>query len=167
MAACRTGSVGRDQLMGRVTAFLQTKLLGRGVEGVHAGLCDVATGDQPLLVLFEEQGPDEPRQGCAVGEDGDHACAALQLPIRDVTLLDVRPEQEFAEAHLPGALSVPLPLLESRLGELPRDRTIIAYCRGPFCTFSAEAVRRLRELGFDARRSDVSVHSLDATGVPA
>lgn len=76
-----------------------------------------------------------------------------RLHARDVTLLDVRPEQEFAEAHLPEALSVPLPVLESRLGELPQDRTIAAYCRGPFWTFSAEAVRRLREL--------------DATGAPA
>lgn len=82
----------------------------------------------------------------------------------DVMLLDVRPEQEFVEGHLPGAVSVPLPLLESRLGELPRDRTIVAYCRGPFCTLSAEAARRLRKLGFDARRTDVSVHSLDTTG---
>jgi len=90
-----------------------------------------------------------------------------RLRAHDVTLLDVRPEHEFSEGHLPGALSVPLPLLESRLGELPRDRTIVAYCRGPFCTLSAEAVRRLRELGFDARRSDVSVHSTGAAGVPA
>lgn len=90
-----------------------------------------------------------------------------RLHASDVVLLDVRPEHEFAEGHLPGALSVPLPLLESRLAELPRDRTIVAYCRGPFCTLSAEAARRLRELGFDARRTDVSVHSFDAPGVPA
>lgn len=90
-----------------------------------------------------------------------------RLSTGEVVLLDVRPEHEFAEGHLPGARSVPLPLLESRLGELPRDRTIVAYCRGPFCTLSAEAVRRLRELGFDARRSDVSVHSLDAAGASA
>ncbi len=83
-----------------------------------------------------------------------------RLRARDVVLLDVRPEPEFAVGHLPGALSVPLPLLESRLGDLPRDRTIVAYCRGPFCTLSAEAVRRLRALGFDARRTEVSVHSL-------
>jgi len=90
-----------------------------------------------------------------------------RLRASDVVLVDVRPEHEFAEAHLPGALSVPLPLLESRLGELPRDRTIVAYCRGPFCTLSAEAARRLREHGFDARRTGVSVHSFDAPGVPA
>jgi rhodanese-related sulfurtransferase len=90
-----------------------------------------------------------------------------RLRASEVVLLDVRPEHEFAQGHLPGAISVPLPLLESRLGELPRDRTIVAYCRGPFCTLSAEAVRRLRELGFDARRSDVSVHSTGTAGVPA
>jgi rhodanese-related sulfurtransferase len=78
----------------------------------------------------------------------------------DVVLLDVRPEHEFAEGHLPGALSIPLSTLESRLADIPRDRTVVAYCRGPFCTLSAEAARRLRELGFDARRSDVSIHSL-------
>ena len=93
-------------------------------------------------------------------EPVDRDALIERLRERDVVLLDVRPAQEFAEGHLPGALSVPLSLLESRLGELPRDRTIVAYCRGPFCTLSAEAVRRLRELGFDARRSDVSIHSL-------
>ncbi len=55
---------------------------------------------------------------------------------------------------------MPLSLLESRIDELPRECTVVAYCRGPFCTFSADAVRRLRELGFDARRADVSVHSV-------
>ena len=87
-----------------------------------------------------------------------------RLRASDVVLLDVRPEHEFEEGHLPGALSVPLPVLESRLGDLPRDRTIVAYCRGPFCTLSAEAARRLRELGFDAHRTDVSVHALGGEG---
>ena len=90
-----------------------------------------------------------------------------RLRSSDIVLLDVRPAREFAEGHLSGALSVPLPDLESRIGELPKDRTIVAYCRGPYCTFSAEAARRLRELGFDARRSDVSVHSLDVAGALA
>ncbi|MBX3273838.1 MAG: ArsR family transcriptional regulator [Sandaracinaceae bacterium] len=94
----------------------------------------------------------------------DRAALLERLRAGDVVLLDVRPEPEFAEGHLPGALSVPLPVLESRLGELPADRTIVAYCRGPFCTLSAEAVRRLRARGFDARRTDVSVHGLDLEG---
>lgn len=77
----------------------------------------------------------------------------------DASLIDVRPEHGFAAGHLPGALSVPLSTLESRLGELPKDRPIVAYCRGPFCALSAEAARRLRTLGYDAHRTDVSVHS--------
>ncbi len=97
----------------------------------------------------------------------DRDTLVQRLRAGEVLLLDVRPEPEFAAGHLPGARSVPLAQLESRLGELPRDRAIVAYCRGPFCTLSAEAVRRLRELGFDARRSDVSVHSFDAAGGPA
>lgn len=84
-----------------------------------------------------------------------------------VLLLDVRPSREFEAGHLPGAWSLPLDELEARVSELPRDRAIVAYCRGPFCTFSAEAARRLRTLGFDARRTDVSVYSLDAAVVPA
>lgn len=84
-----------------------------------------------------------------------------RLRSQDAVLIDVRPTTEFDENHLPGALSLPLTELQARLGELPRDRTIIAYCRGPFCTFSADAVRQLRELGFDAKRSDVSVHDFD------
>jgi rhodanese-related sulfurtransferase len=87
--------------------------------------------------------------------------STLLQRVRDdeVVLLDVRPQHEFETRHLPGAISVPLATLESQLEELPRDRTIVAYCRGPFCTFSAEAARRLRDLGYDARRTDVSVHS--------
>ena len=79
----------------------------------------------------------------------------------EVVLLDVRPEHEFAAGHLPGALSVPLADLETRLADLPRDRPVVAYCRGPFCALSAEAARRLRALGYDARRTDLSVHALE------
>lgn len=85
----------------------------------------------------------------------------------EIVLIDVRPANEFEAGHVPDARSVPLTELEDHLDELPRDRTVVAYCRGPFCTYSAEAVRRLRELGFDARRSDVSVHSANLRGASA
>lgn len=75
----------------------------------------------------------------------------------DVVLIDVRPEEEYHSGHLPGALSVPVDSLEAQMARLPRDRTIVAYCRGPYCALSADAVKRLRQEGFDARRSDVSV----------
>jgi len=70
----------------------------------------------------------------------------------EVVVLDVRPAEEYTAAHLPGAVSVPLLELESRLDEIPRDREIVAYCRGPFCVLSAEAVALLRRSGRRAAR---------------
>ena len=70
----------------------------------------------------------------------------------DVVLVDVRPSEEFEAGHIEGARSIPLEELEGRLGELPADREVVAYCRGPLCAFAPEAVRRLRAGGRDARR---------------
>lgn len=77
----------------------------------------------------------------------------------DVVLIDVRPANEFDEGHLPDAISIPLETLEARMSELPRDKQIIAYCRGPLCTYAATAVSKLRAEGFEAHRSDVSVQT--------
>lgn len=70
----------------------------------------------------------------------------------DVVLVDVRPEDEFQAGHISGAKSIPLTELEVRLAELPTDREVVAYCRGPFCAYAHEAVRRLRTAGRQARR---------------
>jgi rhodanese-related sulfurtransferase/biotin operon repressor len=70
----------------------------------------------------------------------------------DVVLVDVRPPEEFAAGHIEGARSIPLAELERRLAELPPDREIVAYCRGPFCAYAHEAVRRLNDAGRTARR---------------
>jgi rhodanese-related sulfurtransferase/predicted transcriptional regulator len=70
----------------------------------------------------------------------------------DIVLVDVRPEEEFAAGHIEGARSVPLEELERRLAELPGDREVVAYCRGPFCAYAHEAVRKLRTSGREARR---------------
>ena len=70
----------------------------------------------------------------------------------DVVLVDVRPQEEFAAGHIEGARSIPLAELERRLAELPLGREIVAYCRGPFCAFAHEAVRRLGDAGRTARR---------------
>jgi rhodanese-related sulfurtransferase len=70
----------------------------------------------------------------------------------DVVLVDVRPSEEFEAGHIKGAKSVPLGELEDWLAELPPDREIVAYCRGPFCAYAHEAVRRLRAAGRSARR---------------
>jgi ArsR family transcriptional regulator len=69
-----------------------------------------------------------------------------------VTVLDVRPPEEYAQGHIPGALNIPLDLLESRVAELSSEREIVAYCRGPWCVLSFEAVARLRKAGIKARR---------------
>ncbi|MEX1140825.1 MAG: metalloregulator ArsR/SmtB family transcription factor [Thermoleophilaceae bacterium] len=71
---------------------------------------------------------------------------------RDVVLVDVRPRDEFAAGHIEGARSIPIDELEQRLDELPVDREVVAYCRGPFCAYAHDAVRRLRAAGRSARR---------------
>lgn len=80
---------------------------------------------------------------------GDELLRRMQAG--DVTVLDVRPADEFAAGHVPGARSIPLKELRARLEELPRDQEIVAYCRGPYCTLSIEAVRLLRDRGLRAR----------------
>jgi rhodanese-related sulfurtransferase/DNA-binding HxlR family transcriptional regulator len=70
----------------------------------------------------------------------------------DVVLVDVRPEVEYEAGHIETARSIPHDELERRLAELPRDREVVAYCRGPFCAYAHEAVRRLRAAGLEARR---------------
>jgi rhodanese-related sulfurtransferase len=70
----------------------------------------------------------------------------------EVVLVDVRPSEEFDAGHIEGARSVPLEELEDRLAELPADREVVAYCRGPLCAYAHEAVRRLRAAGREARR---------------
>ena len=69
-----------------------------------------------------------------------------------VTVLDVRPVEEFAAGHLPGAVNIPIGELQKRLSELPRGKEVVAYCRGPFCLMSYEAMRLLRRKGLKARR---------------
>ena len=71
---------------------------------------------------------------------------------RDVVVIDVRPPEEYAAGHIAGALSIPLGLLQQRLRTLPRNKRIVAYCRGPYCVLAAEAVRRLRARGRKAVR---------------
>jgi len=83
-----------------------------------------------------------------------------------VTVLDVRPEDEFALGHLPGALNIPLGKLQHRLGELPVDREVIAYCRGPYCVLSFEAVAALRARGYLVRRLEDGYPEWKAAGLP-
>jgi rhodanese-related sulfurtransferase len=72
----------------------------------------------------------------------------------EIVVVDVRPAQEFAAGHIDGAWSIPLEELERRIAELPADREVVAYCRGPFCAYAHEAVRQLQAAGRSARRLD-------------
>jgi len=94
--------------------------------------------------------------------------ADLQRRMRQglVTVLDVRPEDEFALGHLPGARNVPLSRLARQLSKLDRKTEIVAYCRGPWCVLSFEAVAQLRKLGFKARRLQDGLPEWKAAGLP-
>jgi rhodanese-related sulfurtransferase/DNA-binding transcriptional ArsR family regulator len=83
-----------------------------------------------------------------------------------VTVVDVRPVEEYRTGHITGAISVPLEELSSRLAELPRDQQIVAYCRGPYCVLAVQAVELLREHGFHAVRLEDGVADWRAQGLP-
>jgi rhodanese-related sulfurtransferase/DNA-binding transcriptional ArsR family regulator len=83
-----------------------------------------------------------------------------------VILLDVRPVEEYATAHIPGALSIPVAELETRLPELPQDREVVAYCRGPYCVFADEAVTLLRTNGYQASRLEQGLPDWRRLGLP-
>ncbi|HET9985883.1 MAG TPA: metalloregulator ArsR/SmtB family transcription factor [Longimicrobiales bacterium] len=83
----------------------------------------------------------------------------------DVVVLDVRPEDEYAAGHIPGAISIPVDELERRLAELPADREVVAYCRGPYCVMALTALDVLRARGFRARRLEEGVPDWRARGL--
>ncbi|HZA84329.1 MAG TPA: rhodanese-like domain-containing protein, partial [Actinomycetes bacterium] len=82
-----------------------------------------------------------------------------------LVVLDVRPAAEHAAGHLPEAVSIPVGELRRRLAELPRDREIVAYCRGPYCAFAHEAVAILGEAGLSARRLEDGLPEWEAAGL--
>lgn len=94
--------------------------------------------------------------------------AELLSRVRDglVTVLDVRPPEEYAAGHVPGAVNIPLSELEQRLEELGKDQEIVAYCRGPHCVLAFDAVARLREKGLKARRLEDGYPEWQAEGLP-
>jgi rhodanese-related sulfurtransferase len=136
-------------------------------------------GDAEVVALMQALGRVGERNVAEVSRvmtDYFRARDALEAVSRDdllarlqdgmVTVLDVRPEDEFAVGHLPGALNIPLAELERRMGELPADREVIAYCRGPYCVLSFEAVAALRELGYRVHRLEDGYPEWKAAGLP-
>ena len=99
-------------------------------------------------------------------EPVDRDALVARVRSGEVTLLDVRPPEEFEAGHIPGAVSVPLDELESRLADLPHDREVVAYCRGPYCVLAVKAVEVLKAKGFDAVRMEEGVPDWRARGLP-
>ncbi|MBY8606014.1 MAG: metalloregulator ArsR/SmtB family transcription factor [Burkholderia sp.] len=134
-------------------------------------------GDSEVVVLMKALGRVGERNVAEVNKvmgDYFHARDALEPVSRDeltarladglVTLLDVRPHDEFTEGHLPGALNIPLSELDARVSELPAGTEIVAYCRGPYCVFAVEAVAALRARGFQAARLEDGFPEWKAAG---
>ena len=88
--------------------------------------------------------------------------------VRDglVTVLDVRPREEYDAGHLTGAVNVPMAELEQHLDQLATDKEVVAYCRGPHCVLAFDAVARLREHGLQARRLETGYPEWKAAGLP-
>ncbi len=105
--------------------------------------------------------------------EGDEALDVLssqelleQLRAGTVTLLDVRPPEEYEHGHLPGAINIPVDELEARFQELPEDQQIVAYCRGPYCALASDAVQRLQQRGVKIARLDEGYPEWKAEGLP-
>ncbi len=138
------------------------RLSGNDVAQLGVTLRQVAEEHLVELRLALQQMMAEPERMAQVGRKELMARARRG----EVVVLDVRPAEEFDTAHLPYARSIPLPELAQRLAELPRDVEIVAYCRGPFCLMSDEAVKLLRAHGYRARKSFDGVSEWQAAGLP-
>ncbi|QAT83376.1 Transcriptional repressor SdpR [Corallococcus coralloides] len=108
----------------------------------------LAEVEQVTRDYFEQRGAME----AVSGED-----LLQRVRAGEVTVLDVRPSEEYRAGHIPGALSIPVEELKARIKELPRNREVVAYCRGPYCVMALEAVEFLRKKGFKAQRMEQGV----------
>ena len=136
--------------------------LAEGVEGFYLGLRHL--GEARLAEVGATTRAFLEARGAMEAVDG--AALLRRALAGEVTVLDVRSAEEHRAGHLPNARSVPLAELRARLGELPADREVVAYCRGPYCVLAIEAVRVLREAGFPAARLDTGPPDWRAAGVP-
>jgi len=117
----------------------------------------LAEVEQVATQYFRERGAMEPVDGPELLRRAERG---------EVTVLDVRPSEEYRAGHLPGALSIPVDELKARLQELPKNRAIVAYCRGPYCVMALEAVELLRTTGREAHRMEEGVLEWRARGWP-
>ncbi|MBI5232632.1 MAG: metalloregulator ArsR/SmtB family transcription factor [Coriobacteriales bacterium] len=138
----------------RVTSDLVGDLLASIQRFAEHGLAEVEAITRRFHEGCEDMQPVDRGQLMALAKSGD------------AIVLDVRPRAEYEACHLPFAESLPLDELDERLASLPRDRQIVAYCRGPYCVLAVEAVERLREKGFDAVRLEDGVREWQEHGLP-
>ena len=138
--------------------FAEYRLAGEGVSRAFGALRELAEGLLPEM--------DRLRDELSVLAPAEREELLVAIRREEVTLVDVRPVEEYRAGHLPGAHSIPLAELSTRLGELPRGRELVAYCRGPYCTLAATAVRILAQAGFRARHLDLGVPDLRARRFP-
>ena len=89
-----------------------------------------------------------------------------RIQSNDIIILDVRSEEEFNNGHIPGAISIPLSELRERLNEIPHNREVIAYCHGPYCVLSPEAIKILKDEGYKALRLEESLLEWKSAGLP-
>ncbi|MFT5934175.1 MAG: rhodanese-related sulfurtransferase/DNA-binding transcriptional ArsR family regulator [Hydrogenophaga sp.] len=142
--------------------FIHYRLTGADVASLGVKLREVAEAHLLELRLALNHMVADPAQLAPV----DRAALMEQARRGEVVVIDVRPSDEYAVAHLPYARSMPLAEVAKRLASLPRDKEIVAYCRGPFCLLSDEAVALLKAQGFRARKVSDGVSEWLAAGLP-
>lgn len=140
--------------------YVEYRLAGHEVSGFFLALRGLAQArlaevDQITREYFEPRGAME-------AIEGDELLRRVKAG--EVTVLDVRPPEEYRAGHIPGALSIPVGELHARLKELPKGREVVAYCRGPYCVMAVDAVELLRTKGFTAHRMEHGVIDWRARG---
>jgi rhodanese-related sulfurtransferase len=142
--------------------YVTYRIAGRGVDDFYGVLRALAEArlvevQQIAQAFVQKRGSLEPI---------DRRRLWARVQAGEVTVLDVRPVEEYRAAHIAGAVSMPLKELEARLGRLPLDREIVAYCRGPYCVLAPEAVKVLRARGYRAAVLEDGVSEWRAQGLP-
>ncbi len=141
--------------------YVVYRLSGTDVASLWVALREVAEEHLLELQLALDQMVNNPRTLASVGRK-----ALLEQARRgEIVVIDVRPEAEYRTAHLPFARSMPLTELKRRLSELPKDKDIVAYCRGPFCLMAEKAVKILEARGYRVRKLADGVSEWQAAGL--
>ncbi|MDO8298860.1 metalloregulator ArsR/SmtB family transcription factor [Lacisediminimonas sp.] len=142
--------------------FVIYRLTGDDVAGLWVTLREVAQEHLVELRVALDQMVAEPSKLLTV----DRETLLKRAKRGEVLVIDVRPQEEYEKAHLPFARSMPVQEIASRLAELPKNKDIVAYCRGPFCLFSEEAYRLLSSKGYRVQKLLDGVSEWQAAGMP-